>query len=119
LKQIRALRDVQFVQALDFPTVDVDVIGARGPARIKVSDVTRSLVGPLPRAVLRLQTFGPTRPVASVTIYSADSADQNDVLEDLKNVPVNADLENVALAQRRHSDARSNVVNTSATTWRV
>ena len=45
LKEIPALRDVQFVQSLDYPTVNVNIDREKaGLMGVKVSDVTRSLV---------------------------------------------------------------------------
>src|SRR5258706_7212875 len=92
LKQIPALRDVQFVQALDFPTVDVNVNRERaGLLGVKVGDVTRSLVAATTSSRFTVANFwaDPNSGV-SYNLQVQIPQSKTTTLEDLKNVPVNA-----------------------------
>jgi multidrug efflux pump subunit AcrB len=92
LKQITALRDVQFVQALDFPTVDVNVNRERaGLLGVKVGDVTRSLVAATTSSRFTVANFwaDPNSGV-SYNLQVQIPQSKTTTLEDLKNVPVNA-----------------------------
>ena len=68
LSHIPTLRDVQFGQALDYPTVDVAVNRERaGLMGVKMAEVSRSLSPRLPRAGLLCRTTGPIPTAASPT----------------------------------------------------
>ncbi len=90
LRKIPSLRDVHFAQALDFPTVDVNVNRERaGLLGVKVSDVTRSLVPATTSSRFTVANFwaDPNSGVSynlQIQIPQAKTAS----LEDLKNVPV-------------------------------
>jgi multidrug efflux pump subunit AcrB len=92
LKQIPSLRDVQFVQALEFPTVDVNVNRERaGLLGVKVGDVTRSLVAATTSSRFTVANFwsDPNSGVSynlQVQIPQAKTT----TIEDLKNVTVSA-----------------------------
>ncbi len=92
LKQIPALRDVQFVQALDFPTVDVKVDRERaGLLGVNASDVTRSLVAATTSSRFTVANFwaDPNSGV-SYNLQVQIPQSKTTTLEDLKNVPVTA-----------------------------
>ena len=90
LKRIPALRDVHFVQSLDFPTVDVNVNRERaGLLGVKMSDVTRSLVAATTSSRFTVANFwsDPNSGVSynlQIQIPQAKTAS----LEDLKNIPM-------------------------------
>ncbi len=90
LKEIPSLRDVQFVQALDFPTVDVNVNRERaGLLGVKVADVTKSLVAATTSSRFTVANFwaDPNSGVSynlQVQIPQAKTT----TLEDLKDVPI-------------------------------
>src|SRR5262245_11845720 len=92
MRDIPALRDVQFVQSLDFPTVDVNVDRERaGLLGVKVGDVARSLVPATTSSRFTVANFwaDPRSGVSynlQVQIPQAKTAS----LEDLQNVPVSA-----------------------------
>jgi len=105
LKEIPSLRDVQFVQALDFPTVDINVNRERaGLLGVKVADVTRSLVAATTSSRFTVANFwaDPNSGV-SYNLQVQIPQTKTTTLEDLKNVPITtADgnpslLRNVAL----------------------
>jgi len=90
LKEIRSLRDVQFVQALDFPTVDINVNRERaGLLGVKVSDVTRSLVAATTSSRFTVANFwaDPNSGV-SYNLQVQIPQTKTTTLEDLKDVPV-------------------------------
>src|SRR5882672_1572281 len=92
LNKIPSLRDVQFVQALDFPTVDVNVDRERaGLLGVKVADVTRSLVAATTSSRFTVANFW-ADPVSGVSYNLQVQIPQakTTTIEDLKNVPVNA-----------------------------
>jgi multidrug efflux pump subunit AcrB len=99
LKKIAALRDVQFAQSLDFPTVDVNVNRERaGLLGVKMSDVTRSLVAATTSSRFTVANFwsDPNSGVSynlQVQIPQAKTTS----LEDLKNVPISGNGEKTAL----------------------
>jgi multidrug efflux pump subunit AcrB len=90
LKKIPSLRDVHFAQALDFPTIDVNVDRERaGLSGVTMTDVTRSLVAATTSSRFTVANFwaDPGSGVAyslQVQIPTARTAS----LEDLKNIPV-------------------------------
>ena len=92
LKQIPALRDVQFVQSLDYPTVDVNVNRERaGLLGVKVSDVTRSLVAATTSSRFTVANFW-ADPVSGVSYNLQVQIPQSQTtsIEDLKNVPISS-----------------------------
>jgi multidrug efflux pump subunit AcrB len=92
LKTISSLRDVQFVQALDFPTVDIDVNRERaGLLGVRVSDVTRSLVAATTSSRFTVANFwaDPNSGV-SYNLQVQIPQTRTTSIEDLKNVPVSA-----------------------------
>ena len=90
LHEIPALRDIQFVQALDYPTVDVEVNRERaGLMGVKVSEVTRSLVAATTSSRFTTANYwaDPKSGVAyNLQIQIPQS--KTTTIEDLKNVPV-------------------------------
>jgi multidrug efflux pump subunit AcrB len=92
LKKLPALRDVHFVQSLDFPTVDVNVNRERaGLLGVKMGDVTRSLVTATTSSRFTVANFwsDPNSGVSynlQIQIPQAKTTS----LEDLRNVPVSA-----------------------------
>jgi multidrug efflux pump subunit AcrB len=90
LADIPALRDVQFAQSLDFPTVEVNINREKaGLMGVKVSDVTRSLVAATTSSRFTTANYwaDPKSGVSynlQVQIPQAKTAS----VEDLKNVPV-------------------------------
>ncbi|HSH95060.1 MAG TPA: efflux RND transporter permease subunit [Roseimicrobium sp.] len=92
LKQIPALRDVQFAQSLDFPTVDVNINRERaGLLGVRVGDVTRSLVAATTSSRFTVANFwaDPNTGVSYNLQVQIPQAKTTSV-EDLKNVPVSA-----------------------------
>jgi multidrug efflux pump subunit AcrB len=92
LKKIPALRDVHFVQSLDFPTVDVNVNRERaGLLGVKMGDVTRSLVAATTSSRFTVANFW-SDPNSGVSYNLQIQIPQarTTSLEDLKNVPVSA-----------------------------
>jgi multidrug efflux pump subunit AcrB len=92
LKAMPALRDVHFAQALDFPTVDVNVNRERaGLLGVKVGDVTRSLVAATTSSRFTAANYwaDPGSGIAfSVQVQIPQARTTS--LEDLRNVPVAA-----------------------------
>jgi len=90
LKQIPALRDVQFAQSLDFPTVDVNINRERaGLLGVKVGDVTRSLVAATTSSRFTVANFW-ADPSSGVSYNLQIQIPQSKTtsLEDVRNVPV-------------------------------
>lgn len=90
LKEMRSLRDVQFVQALDFPTVDINVNRERaGLLGVKVGDVTRSLVAATTSSRFTVANFwaDPNSGV-SYNLQVQIPQTRTTTLEDLKDVPI-------------------------------
>jgi multidrug efflux pump subunit AcrB len=86
------LRDVQFGQALDFPTVDVNVDRERaGLLGVKMTDVTRSLVAATTSSRFTVANFwaDPGSGVA-YNLQVQIPQTQTTSLEDLQNVPITA-----------------------------
>lgn len=92
LKAIPALRDVQFVQSLDFPTVDVTVDRERaGLLGVKVGDVTRSLVAATTSSRFTVANFwADPKSGVSYNLQVQIPQAKTTSLEDLENVPVTA-----------------------------
>jgi multidrug efflux pump subunit AcrB len=94
LKEIPSLRDVQFVQALDFPTVDINVNRERaGLLGVKVADVTRSLVAATTSSRFTVANFwaDPNSGV-SYNLQVQIPQTKTTTLEDLKDVPITTAL---------------------------
>lgn len=94
LKQIPALRDVQFAQSLDFPTVEVNINRERaGILGVKVSDVTRSLVAATTSSRFTMANFW-ADPNSGVSYNLQVQIPQTltSSLEDLRNVPVASEM---------------------------
>jgi multidrug efflux pump subunit AcrB len=92
LKKIPALRDVHFVQSLDFPTVEVNVNRERaGLLGVKMGDVTKSLVAATTSSRFTVANFW-SDPNSGVSYNLQIQIPQTKTtsLEDLKNVPVSA-----------------------------
>ncbi len=92
LKQIPALRDVQFVQSLDFPTVDVNVDRERaGLLGVKVGDVTRSLVAATTSSRFTVANFwADPKSGVSYNLQIQIPQSKTTSVEDLKNFPLSS-----------------------------
>jgi multidrug efflux pump subunit AcrB len=92
LKRIPALRDVQFVQSLDFPTVDVNVDRERaGLLGVKVGDVARSLVAATTSSRFTVANFwADPKSGVSYNLQVQIPQAKTTSLEDLKDVPVSS-----------------------------
>jgi multidrug efflux pump subunit AcrB len=92
LKEIPSLRDVQFVQSLDFPTVDVNVDRERaGLLGVKVGDVTRSLVAATTSSRFTVANFwADPKSGVSYNLQVQIPQTKTTSLEDLRDVPVSA-----------------------------
>ncbi len=92
LKKIPQLRDVHFAQALDFPTVDVNVNRERaGLLGVKMSDVTRSLVAATTSSRFTVPNYwaDPNSGISYNLQVQIPQA-QTTTLDDVKNIPVAA-----------------------------
>jgi multidrug efflux pump subunit AcrB len=90
LQQIPSLRDVQFAQALDFPTVDVNINRERaGLLGVKVRDVTQSLVAATTSSRFTVANYW-ADPNSGVGYNLQVQIPQSKTtsIEDLKNVPI-------------------------------
>ncbi|MEX2043981.1 MAG: efflux RND transporter permease subunit [Opitutus sp.] len=91
LKTLPTLRDVQIAQALDFPTVDVNVDRERaGLLGVRVSDVARSLVAATTSSRFTVANFW-SDPNSGVSYNLQVQIPQRESsIEDLQNVPVSS-----------------------------
>lgn len=99
LKQLPALRDVHFAQALDFPTVDVNINRERaGLLGVKMGDVTRALVAATTSSRFTVPNYwaDPNSGV-SYSLQVQIPQSQTLTLDDVKNVPVAAGAEKSVL----------------------
>ena len=90
LVKISALRDIQFAQALDYPTVDVAIDRERaGLIGVKMADATRSLVAATTSSRFTMPNYwaDPNSGV-SYQLQVQIPQDKMTSIEDLKNVPV-------------------------------
>src|SRR5207247_6805488 len=90
MQQIPALRDVQFGQALDYPTVDVTVNRERaGLMGVKMAEISRSLVAATSssRFVVPNYWADPNSGVAYQIQVQVPQTDLN-ALEEAQNLPV-------------------------------
>jgi multidrug efflux pump subunit AcrB len=86
LQRIPSLRDVQFVQALDFPTINVDVNRERaGSLGVKMTDVTRSMVAATTSSRFTVANFW-ADPNSGVS-YNLQ-VQVGATLDDLRNLPI-------------------------------
>ncbi|HLH52622.1 MAG TPA: efflux RND transporter permease subunit [Verrucomicrobiae bacterium] len=92
MKSIAALRDVQFVQALDFPTLDVNVDRERaGLLGVKIGDVTRSLVPATTSSRFTVANFwADPRSGVSYNLQVQIPQAKTTSVEDIQNVPISA-----------------------------
>ena len=104
LQQIPALRDVQFGQSLDYPTVDVTVDRQKaGLMGVKMADVSRSLVTATSSSRFIVPNYwaDPNSGVAYQIQVQIPQA-RMDSLEQARNLPVtNRDGQETSAAQRR------------------
>lgn len=90
LKQIPALRDLQFGQSLDYPTVDIAINRERaGVMGVKVADTTRSLVAATTSSRFTVPNYwaDPNSGVSYQIQVQIPQAKMNS-LEEIKNIPV-------------------------------
>jgi len=90
LSKIEALRDVQFGQTLDYPSVDVNVDRERaGLLGVKMTDATRSLVAATASSRFTVPNFwADTKTGVSYNLQVQVPQTQMKGLEDLRNLPV-------------------------------
>ncbi len=100
MKTIPALRDVHFVQSLDFPTVNVDINRERaGLLGVKTTDITRSLVAATTSSRFTLPNYwADPKTGVSYSVQVQIPQAKTTSIEDLKNVAVGPSvlLRNVA-----------------------
>lgn len=99
LKELPELRDVQFAQTLDYPSVNVDVNRERaGLLGVKINDVTRSLVAATTSSRFTQQLYwnDPKSGVSySVQVQIPQALTKS--VEDLRNVPIQVGDKSVLL----------------------
>ena len=92
LQELPALRDIQYGQALDFPTVEIQVNREKaGLLGVKTADVTRSLVAATTSSRFTTANYwaDPKTGVSySLQVQIPQAKTQS--LEDLKNIPIHA-----------------------------
>lgn len=90
LSEIKTLRDVQFGQTLDYPSVDVNVDRERaGLLGVKMNDATRSLVAATASSRFTVPNFwADTKTGVSYSLQVQVPQTQMKGLEDLRNLPV-------------------------------
>ncbi len=92
LSKISSLRDIQFGQSLDYPTVDVNINRERaGIMGVKVSDTTRSLVAATASSRFTTPVYW-ADPNSGVSYQVQVQVPQNKMtsVDELKNLPVGA-----------------------------
>ncbi|WP_395737867.1 efflux RND transporter permease subunit [Prosthecobacter sp.] len=92
LAELKDLRDVQFSQTLDYPSVDVQIDRERaGLLGVKMSDATRSLVAATTSSRFTVPIFwADTKTGVSYSLQVQVPQPMMKSLEDLRNVPVTA-----------------------------
>ncbi|MFC5453618.1 efflux RND transporter permease subunit [Prosthecobacter fluviatilis] len=92
LAELKDLRDVQFSQTLDYPSVDVHIDRERaGLLGVKMSDATRSLVAATTSSRFTVPNFwADTKTGVSYSLQVQVPQPLMKSLEDLRNVPVTA-----------------------------
>ena len=91
LSKISSLRDIQFGQSLDYPTIDVNINRERaGVMGVKVADTTRSLVAATASSRFTTPVYW-ADPNSGVSYQVQVQIPQNKMtsLDELKNLPVN------------------------------
>jgi multidrug efflux pump subunit AcrB len=99
MKDLPGLRDVQFAQALDYPSVNVDVNRERaGLLGVKVNDVTRALVAATTSSRFTTPLYwNDQKTGVSLSVQVQIPQTLTKSLEDLRNVPVEAGDRSVLL----------------------
>jgi multidrug efflux pump subunit AcrB len=102
LSELEELRDVQFSQTLDHPSVDVNIDRERaGLLGVKMSDATRSLVAATASSRFTVPNyFADPKTGQSMSLQVQVPATMMKSLEDLRNLPVTA--ENQAVVPLRN-----------------
>ncbi len=92
LATIPALRDVQFGQTLDYPSVDVNIDRERaGLLGVKMNDATRSLVAATASSRFTVPNYyADTKTGVSMSLQIQVPQTQMKGLEDLRNLPITA-----------------------------
>ena len=92
LSEIKDLRDVQFGQTLDYPSVDVNIDRERaGLLGVKMSDATRSLVAATASSRFTVPNYwADTKTGVSYSLQVQVPQTMMKGLEDLRNLPVTA-----------------------------
>ena len=99
LKEMPELRDVQFAQTLDYPSVNVEVNRERaGLLGVQVSDVTRALVAATTSSRFTQPLYwNDPKTGVSLSLQVQIPQAQTKSLEDLRNVPVGSTGKSVLL----------------------
>ncbi len=99
LAAIPALRDVQFGQTLDYPSVDVNIDRERaGLLGVKMNDATRSIVAATTSSRFTVPNYwADTKTGVSYSLQVQVPAEQMKGLEDLRNLPITASKATVPL----------------------
>jgi len=94
LRQVRELRDIQFAQSLDYPTVDVNVDRERaGLMGVSMSDVTHSLVPATTSSRFTTANYwADSKSGVSYNLQVQIPQTESRSIEDLKNVPVTSKI---------------------------
>jgi multidrug efflux pump subunit AcrB len=102
LAELKDLRDVQFSQTLDYPSVDVNIDRERaGLLGVKMSDATRSLVAATASSRFTVPNYyADPKTGQSMSLQVQVPATMMKSLEDLRNLPVTA--ENKAVVPLRN-----------------
>ncbi|MGB8169038.1 MAG: efflux RND transporter permease subunit, partial [Chthoniobacteraceae bacterium] len=90
LREIPELRDLQFVQSLDYPTVDVNVNRERaGLMGVKVADITKSLLAATTSSRFTTPNYwADPKTGVSYNLQIQIPQAKTTSIEDLKNVPI-------------------------------
>ncbi|MFN0079374.1 MAG: efflux RND transporter permease subunit [Prosthecobacter sp.] len=99
LSAIPALRDVQFGQTLDYPSVDVNIDRERaGLLGVKMNDATRSIVAATTSSRFTVPNYwADTKTGISYSLQVQVPTEQMKGLEDLRNLPITASKATVPL----------------------
>ena len=92
LQELPALRDIQYGQALDFPTVEIQVNREKaGLLGVKTADVTRSLVAATTSSRFTTANYwADPKTGVSYNLQVQIPQSKTQSLEDLKNIPIHA-----------------------------
>ncbi len=93
LSELKDLRDVQFSQTLDYPSVDVNIDrGRAGLLGVKMSDATRSLVAATASSRFTVPNYwADPKSGQSMSLQIQVPQTMMKSLEDLRNLPVSSD----------------------------